>query len=154
MAERIIGIDLGTTNSVVAVMEGGKPHVITNPEGSRITPSVVAINDKGERLVGQVAVLDPRGGEGGEHGDTGERRAARAGSFETIYRAAVGDISGERYLDARLNPFEWYKTLVVEGARHHGFSRAYIADLSAVTAVADPDPVRSEENLRVLHLPG
>ena len=52
---KIIGIDLGTTNSVVAVMEGGKPTVITNPEGSRLTPSVVAINDKGERLVGQVA---------------------------------------------------------------------------------------------------
>ena len=52
---KIIGIDLGTTNSVVAVMEGGKPAVITNPEGGRTTPSVVAINDKGERLVGQVA---------------------------------------------------------------------------------------------------
>jgi len=52
---KIIGIDLGTTNSVVAVMEGGKPTVITNPEGGRLTPSVVAINDKGERLVGQVA---------------------------------------------------------------------------------------------------
>jgi len=52
---KIIGIDLGTTNSVVAIMEGGKPTVITNPEGSRTTPSVVAVNDKGERLVGQVA---------------------------------------------------------------------------------------------------
>jgi molecular chaperone DnaK len=52
---KIIGIDLGTTNSVVALMEGGKPTIITNPEGSRLTPSVVAINDKGERLVGQVA---------------------------------------------------------------------------------------------------
>jgi molecular chaperone DnaK len=52
---KIIGIDLGTTNSVVAVMEGSKAAVITNPEGSRITPSVVAVNDKGERLVGQVA---------------------------------------------------------------------------------------------------
>jgi molecular chaperone DnaK len=52
---KIIGIDLGTTNSVVAAMEAGKPTVITNPEGSRLTPSVVAINDKGERLVGQVA---------------------------------------------------------------------------------------------------
>ncbi len=52
---KIIGIDLGTTNSVVAVMEGGKPTVITNSEGGRTTPSVVAINDKGERLIGQVA---------------------------------------------------------------------------------------------------
>jgi molecular chaperone DnaK len=52
---KIIGIDLGTTNSVVAVMEGGEPVVITNPEGGRITPSVVAFTKTGERLVGQVA---------------------------------------------------------------------------------------------------
>jgi len=52
---KIIGIDLGTTNSVVAVVEGGKPTVILNEEGGRITPSVVAFTDKGERLVGQVA---------------------------------------------------------------------------------------------------
>ncbi|MFQ5701317.1 MAG: molecular chaperone DnaK, partial [Acidobacteriota bacterium] len=52
---KIIGIDLGTTNSVVAVMEGGKPVVIPNAEGGRTTPSVFAITDKGERLVGQVA---------------------------------------------------------------------------------------------------
>src|SRR3989449_1317559 len=52
---KIIGIDLGTTNSVVAVMEGGKPVVIPNAEGSRTTPSVVAFTDKGELLVGQVA---------------------------------------------------------------------------------------------------
>jgi molecular chaperone DnaK len=52
---KIIGIDLGTTNSVVAVMEGGEPVVITNPEGSRLTPSVVGFAKSGERLVGQVA---------------------------------------------------------------------------------------------------
>jgi molecular chaperone DnaK len=52
---KIIGIDLGTTNSVVAVMEGGEPVVITNQEGSRLTPSVVAFTKSGERLVGQVA---------------------------------------------------------------------------------------------------
>ena len=52
---KIIGIDLGTTNSVVAVMEGGEPDVITNPEGNRLTPSVVAFTKSGERLVGQVA---------------------------------------------------------------------------------------------------
>src|SRR6188508_528219 len=52
---KIIGIDLGTTNSVVAVMEGGEPQVITNAEGGRTTPSVVAFPKSGERLVGQVA---------------------------------------------------------------------------------------------------
>ncbi len=52
---KIIGIDLGTTNSVVAVMEGGEPTIITNPEGSRLTPSVVGFTDKEERLVGQIA---------------------------------------------------------------------------------------------------
>ena len=52
---KIIGIDLGTTNSCVAVFEGGEPIVITNPEGARTTPSVVAFAKTGERLVGQVA---------------------------------------------------------------------------------------------------
>ncbi len=58
-----VGIDLGTTNSVVAVMEGGKPTVIANAEGGRTTPSVVAFSKSGERLVGQLArrqaVLNP-----------------------------------------------------------------------------------------------
>lgn len=52
---KVIGIDLGTTNSVVSVMEGGEPTVITNPEGSRITPSVVGFTKDGQRLVGQLA---------------------------------------------------------------------------------------------------
>src|SRR5206468_8911279 len=52
---KIIGIDLGTTNSVVAVMEGGSPKVLINSSGNRITPSVVGFTDKGERLVGQPA---------------------------------------------------------------------------------------------------
>ena len=52
---RVIGIDLGTTNSVVAVMEGGEPKVIANEEGGRTTPSVVAFTKDGERLVGQIA---------------------------------------------------------------------------------------------------
>ena len=55
MSSKIIGIDLGTTNSVVAVMEGGQPKVLINDSGSRLTPSVVAFTDKGERLVGQRA---------------------------------------------------------------------------------------------------
>ena len=52
---KVIGIDLGTTNSCVAVMESGEPVVIPNSEGSRTTPSMVAFTDNGERLVGQIA---------------------------------------------------------------------------------------------------
>ena len=52
---KIIGIDLGTTNSVVAIMEGREPKVIVNEEGARTTPSVVAWDEKGEVLVGQIA---------------------------------------------------------------------------------------------------
>src|SRR5687767_11915287 len=52
---KAIGIDLGTTNSCVAVMEGGEPTVVPNSEGGRVTPSVVAISKTGERMVGQVA---------------------------------------------------------------------------------------------------
>jgi len=55
MANKVIGIDLGTTNSVVAIMEGGQPTVIPNQEGSRITPSVVGFMEDGEKLVGVVA---------------------------------------------------------------------------------------------------
>src|SRR3954454_12681865 len=62
---RAVGIDLGTTNSVIAVLEGGDPTVIANAEGARTTPSVVAFTDTGERLVGQLArrqaVLNPKG---------------------------------------------------------------------------------------------
>ena len=52
---KVIGIDLGTTNSCVAVFEGGEPIVIPNPEGARTTPSVLAFSKQGERMVGQVA---------------------------------------------------------------------------------------------------
>ncbi|WP_067183894.1 molecular chaperone DnaK [Microtetraspora niveoalba] len=62
---KAVGIDLGTTNSVIAAMEGGQPSVIPNAEGSRTTPSVVAFTDQGERLVGQLArrqaILNPKG---------------------------------------------------------------------------------------------
>jgi molecular chaperone DnaK (HSP70) len=51
---QVVGIDLGTTNSAVAAMEGGKPVIITNAEGGRTTPSVVAFTKTGDRLVGQV----------------------------------------------------------------------------------------------------
>ena len=62
---KAVGIDLGTTNSVIATVEGGQPTVIPNAEGARTTPSVVAFTDQGERLVGQLArrqaILNPKG---------------------------------------------------------------------------------------------
>jgi molecular chaperone DnaK len=61
---KVIGIDLGTTNSAVAVMEGGEPHIIENAEGARTTPSIIAQSKTGERLVGLLAkrqaVTNPR----------------------------------------------------------------------------------------------
>jgi molecular chaperone DnaK len=80
---KIIGIDLGTTNSCVAVMEAGDPVVITNAEGSRTTPSVVAFTDKGERLVGQIA-----------------RRQAITNPENTVY--AIKRLIGRRFTDSEV----------------------------------------------------
>jgi molecular chaperone DnaK len=80
---KIIGIDLGTTNSCVAVLEGGDPKVLTNAEGGRTTPSVVAFTDKGERLVGQVA-----------------RRQAITNPENTIF--AIKRLIGRRFEDAEV----------------------------------------------------
>src|SRR5207249_1690970 len=77
---KVIGIDLGTTNSVVAIMEGGDPVVLTNAEGSRITPSVVAFTESGERLAGQIA-----------------RRQAITNPENTIF--AIKRLIGRRYED-------------------------------------------------------
>ncbi len=80
---KTIGIDLGTTNSVVAVMEGGEPIVIANQEGSRITPSVVAFTDKGERVVGQIA-----------------KRQAITNSENTIF--SIKRLMGRKFRDAEV----------------------------------------------------
>ncbi len=80
---KIIGIDLGTTNSVVAVMEGGEPNVIANPEGGRTTPSVVAFTKTGERLVGQVA-----------------KRQAITNPENTIY--SIKRLMGRRFNEAQI----------------------------------------------------
>jgi molecular chaperone DnaK len=90
---KIIGIDLGTTNSCVAVMEGGDPVVITNQEGSRTTPSVVAFTDKGERIVGQAA-----------------KRQAVTNSENTVY--AIKRLIGRKFTskevqyDITISPFK------------------------------------------------
>ena len=81
---KVIGIDLGTTNSVVAVMEGGEPTVITNAEGNRTTPSVVAFSDSGERLVGQIA-----------------RRQAVTNPENTIF--SIKRLIGHRYEDKEVD---------------------------------------------------
>jgi molecular chaperone DnaK len=92
---KVIGIDLGTTNSVVAVMEGGQPTVIPNEEGGRTTPSVVAFTDEGERLVGAVA-----------------KRQAVTNPTRTVYsiKRFVGRRKNEVPEETRLVPYE-----VVEG---------------------------------------
>src|SRR5210317_1886793 len=94
---KIIGIDLGTTNSCVAVMEGGDPKVIANVEGNRTTPSVVAFSDGGERMVGQVA-----------------KRQAVTNPSNTLY--AIKRLVGRKFSDAevaksiKVSPFK-----IVEG---------------------------------------
>ena len=81
---KVLGIDLGTTNSVVAIMEAGEPTVLENAEGSRLTPSVVAVNPKtSERLVGQVA-----------------RRQAITNPENTIF--SVKRFMGRKYDDAEV----------------------------------------------------
>jgi len=90
---KIIGIDLGTTNSCVAIMDGGDPTVIANQEGNRTTPSVIAITESGERLVGQVA-----------------RRQAITNSENTVY--AVKRLIGRKYnskevqYDVKISPYK------------------------------------------------
>ena len=103
---KIIGIDLGTTNSCVAVMEGGKPTVITNTEGARTTPSIVAFTKTGERLVGEAA-----------------KRQAVTNAENT-----VSSIKREMGSDYKVNiegdPFPWgYKRLEL-----HDDGRFYIKD--------------------------
>ncbi|HNT28698.1 MAG TPA: Hsp70 family protein, partial [bacterium] len=93
---KVIGIDLGTTNSCVAIMEGGDPKVIENSEGARTTPSVVSFTDKGERVVGQSA-----------------KRQAVTNPKRTLY--SIKRLIGRRYEDAEVEkmkkvaPFEIVK---------------------------------------------
>lgn len=105
MAKKIIGIDLGTTNSVVAVMEGGTPVVIPNQEGDRTTPSVVAFTDKGEILVGKVAkrqaVTNPLNTVFSIKRFMGRRFGEVSEEMKTVpYTVAPGD-NGDAYVDIK-----------------------------------------------------
>ena len=112
---KIIGIDLGTTNSGVAVMEGGEPTIIPSAEGDRLIPSVVAMNKNHERLVGRPArnqaVVNPENTVtsikrfmGGKFSSPGVERARKMVSYETLgspQRRSAGDDGRERIFSAR-----------------------------------------------------
>ena len=116
---KIIGIDLGTTNSCVAVMEGGTPKVLTNQEGGRTTPSIVAINESGERLVGQIAkrqaITNPENTVFGVKRLIGRKYASREVQSDLkilpykIEQASNGDlrigIQGKQYSPAEISSF-------------------------------------------------
>jgi len=103
--DRIIGIDLGTTNSVVAVAEGGEPKVIVNAQGSKLTASVVAFTDKGERLVGELAkrqqVTNPQNTIYSIKRFMGRRHSEVAEEEKMIPYAVVGDPEQLVKVDAR-----------------------------------------------------
>jgi molecular chaperone DnaK len=105
MSSKVIGIDLGTTNSVVAVMEGGQPTVIVNQEGSRVTPSVVAIAKDGERLVGQVAkrqaVTNPENTVFSIKRFMGRKFSEVASEASRVPYKVVGAKNGDAWVDAR-----------------------------------------------------
>jgi molecular chaperone DnaK len=116
---KVIGIDLGTTNSCVAVMEGSDATVITNPEGGRTTPSIVAINDGGERLVGQIAkrqaITNPENTVFGVKRLIGRKYASKVVQSDLkilpfiIEQASNGDvrikIKGKQYSSAEVSSF-------------------------------------------------
>jgi len=105
MAGKVIGIDLGTTNSVVAVMEGGQPAVIVNQEGARTTPSVVAIAKDGERLVGQVAkrqaVTNPENTVFSIKRFMGRKHEETSAEASRVPYAVVRASNGDAWIDAR-----------------------------------------------------
>src|SRR2546430_13387706 len=120
---KVIGIGLGTTTSVVAIMEGGDPVVVTNAEGSRITPSVVAVTESGERLAGQIArrqaITNPENTIfaikrliGRRFEDPEVQKAMKVLPYK-IVRADNGDawveVRGRRYSPVEVSPFTLQK---------------------------------------------
>jgi molecular chaperone DnaK len=105
MAKKVIGIDLGTTNSVVAIMEGGDPKVIINEEGSRLTPSVVAFTKDGEVLVGQTAkrqaITNPENTIFSIKRFVGRRYNEVQGEIKTVPYRVVSDQEGNARVEVR-----------------------------------------------------
>jgi len=105
MAKKVIGIDLGTTNSVVAIMEGGEPKIIINEEGSRLTPSVVAFTKDGEVLVGQTAkrqaITNPENTIFSIKRFVGRRFSEVQGEIKTVPYKVVADQEGNVRVEVR-----------------------------------------------------
>src|SRR6195256_903391 len=105
MPAKVIGIDLGTTNSVVAVMEGGQPTVIVNQEGARTTPSVVAVAKDGERLVGQVAkrqsVTNPENTVFSIKRFMGRKHDETSSEASRVPYAVIRAANGDAWIEAR-----------------------------------------------------
>ncbi|MCX5815984.1 MAG: molecular chaperone DnaK [Proteobacteria bacterium] len=105
MAKKVIGIDLGTTNSVVAIMEGGEPKIIINEEGSRLTPSVVAFTKDGEILVGQTAkrqaITNPENTVFSIKRFVGRRFSEVQGEIKTVPYKVVADQEGNVRVEVR-----------------------------------------------------
>lgn len=128
---KAVGIDLGTTNSVVAVLEGGKPTVIVNAEGNRTTPSVVSFRDNGERLVGQVAkrqaALNPEKTLYSVKRFVGRRYSEVSSERELVpYKVAAGpndtvkfDIGGKQYSPEEISAMV-LKKLVEDASKYLG----------------------------------
>ncbi len=109
MAKKVIGIDLGTTNSVVAIMEGGEPKVIINEEGNRLTPSVVAFTKDGEILVGQTAkrqaITNPENTIFSIKRFMGRRYNEVQSEIKTVPYKVVSDSEGLARVDVRGNHY-------------------------------------------------
>src|SRR5207302_3845875 len=106
---KAVGVDLGTTNSVIATVEGGQPTVIPNAEGSRTTPSVVAFTENGERLVGQLArrqaILNPKGTISSAKRFIGRRYEEVQSEIQTVTFDVVAGPEGSARFQIRGKPY-------------------------------------------------
>src|SRR4051812_47994528 len=106
---KAVGIDLGTTNSVIATVEGGQPTVIPNAEGSRTTPSVVAFTEQGERLVGQLAkrqaIMNPKGTISSAKRFIGRRYSEVTSELNAVTFDVVEGPDGVARFDVRGKPY-------------------------------------------------
>jgi len=168
---RAVGIDLGTTNSVIATMEGREPTVVVNNEGARTTPSVVAFTDSGERLVGQLArrqaILNPKGTIYSAKRFVGRRYSevteeSRAVAFDVVEGpdgAVRFDVKGKLYAPEEISA-QVLRKLVDDASRNLGEKitqavitvPAYFNDAQR-TATRDAGRIAGLDVLRIINEP-